>query len=425
MADKYKQADRDDMAKSGAAMPDGSYPIKDAEDLANAIHAVGRGNADHNAIRAHIIARAKALGLSSQIPDNWSADGSLKQSNAMSKQCPTCDGTGKIKDGNVVCPDCEGTGEMSDDSETNAARVELERRRKQVEQIKGRKTMERRTIDAGPPELRSADDGKLHVTGYASVFDRPYDVGFYQETIKRGAFTQTLNNGARVQLLLNHGGLPLASTDNGTLKLSQDSIGLRYDAELDPDDPDSASAARKVRSGLLNESSFAFMPVRQDWNDDYTQRSLSEVSIDKGDVSIVNFGASEHTSVSARSREAFATVCVQSAVELIDHETRAGAMLSAATTSKLKNILALAQQSDTAVDHLLVQLSGLLGVTNPDIAQDAEMDKEDANASRDHPDGTPPKPDVEPDPPAAAARALPNYGPSVKASYLALKGRRP
>lgn len=54
-----------------------SYPIADEEDLKNAIRAVGRGNADHNSIRAYIIKRAKALGAESQIPDNWSADGSI------------------------------------------------------------------------------------------------------------------------------------------------------------------------------------------------------------------------------------------------------------------------------------------------------------------------------------------------------------
>lgn len=79
-ADKYKQEDRDRMAASGEAMPDGSYPIADAEDLDNAIHAVGRGGADHDAIRKHIIKRAEALHLSERIPDNWNSDGSLKTS---------------------------------------------------------------------------------------------------------------------------------------------------------------------------------------------------------------------------------------------------------------------------------------------------------------------------------------------------------
>lgn len=78
MADKYSDDDRKEMAKSGEAMEDGSYPIRDAEDLDNAIHAVGRGGADHDAIRRHIIKRAEALGRSSEIPDNWGSDGSLQ-----------------------------------------------------------------------------------------------------------------------------------------------------------------------------------------------------------------------------------------------------------------------------------------------------------------------------------------------------------
>lgn len=77
-ADKYNTDDRNRMAASGQAMEDGSYPVADADDLDKAIHAVGRGGADHDSIRAHIIKRAAALKLSSQIPDNWNADGSLK-----------------------------------------------------------------------------------------------------------------------------------------------------------------------------------------------------------------------------------------------------------------------------------------------------------------------------------------------------------
>lgn len=81
---KYNTDDRKRMASNGEAMADGSYPIADAEDLDNAIRAVGRGNGDHGAIRQHIIKRAKALGLSSKIPDNWGDDGSL-QSNSSSE----------------------------------------------------------------------------------------------------------------------------------------------------------------------------------------------------------------------------------------------------------------------------------------------------------------------------------------------------
>jgi HK97 family phage prohead protease len=72
---KYDAAQMKKMGKSGEAMPNASgepsYPIADEEDLHNAIHAVGRGHAAHEAIRQHIIARAKALGLTSMLPANW------------------------------------------------------------------------------------------------------------------------------------------------------------------------------------------------------------------------------------------------------------------------------------------------------------------------------------------------------------------
>lgn len=66
-------------AAKGQAMKDGSYPIRNKSDLRNAIRAVGRGNANHDSIRAHIIARAKALGLTQMIPDTWNSDGSMKE----------------------------------------------------------------------------------------------------------------------------------------------------------------------------------------------------------------------------------------------------------------------------------------------------------------------------------------------------------
>lgn len=77
---KYDTAALKKMSKSGETMPNAhgepSYPIADEEDLHNAIHAIGRGHASHEAIKAHIIARAKALGLTHMLPADWSASGS-------------------------------------------------------------------------------------------------------------------------------------------------------------------------------------------------------------------------------------------------------------------------------------------------------------------------------------------------------------
>jgi hypothetical protein len=72
-------AGRKKAATSGAAMPDGSYPISTKADLRKAIKAVGRGGTGHDKIRAHVIKRAKALGLEAMVPDNWNPDGSLKE----------------------------------------------------------------------------------------------------------------------------------------------------------------------------------------------------------------------------------------------------------------------------------------------------------------------------------------------------------
>lgn len=80
--DKYNKADRDRMAKNGQAMPDGSYPIADEEDLDNAIKLAGNGNSSKSAIHKHIVKRAGALGKSSKIPDNWTSDGSSDSSDS-------------------------------------------------------------------------------------------------------------------------------------------------------------------------------------------------------------------------------------------------------------------------------------------------------------------------------------------------------
>lgn len=68
---EFSQEERDRAADSGAAMPDGSFPIKNRSDLSNAIRAIGRAKNPAKA-KAHIRSRAKALGLTDMLPDSWS-----------------------------------------------------------------------------------------------------------------------------------------------------------------------------------------------------------------------------------------------------------------------------------------------------------------------------------------------------------------
>jgi hypothetical protein len=57
-------------AKSGAALPDGSFPIENEQDLRNAISAYGRAK-DKRKAKRHIVKRARALGKTDLLPAAW------------------------------------------------------------------------------------------------------------------------------------------------------------------------------------------------------------------------------------------------------------------------------------------------------------------------------------------------------------------
>lgn len=66
----FDTAQRRHMASTGAAMPDGSYPIANCKDVENAVLSWGRGGSDPK-VKQHIKSRAKTLGCESNIPDSW------------------------------------------------------------------------------------------------------------------------------------------------------------------------------------------------------------------------------------------------------------------------------------------------------------------------------------------------------------------
>ena len=73
------------LVKQGKAMPapgqsrPGRFQIRNADDLDNAIQAVGRVPAEGRPkVRKFIMKRAAQLGLSSRIPDTWDSSGNLK-----------------------------------------------------------------------------------------------------------------------------------------------------------------------------------------------------------------------------------------------------------------------------------------------------------------------------------------------------------
>ena len=156
-------------------------------------------------------------------------------------------------------------------------------------------------------EVRAdGDDGVVRVAGYAARFNEPTPIGSaFMEVVRPGAFTNALKRGDDVEFLVNHEGLPIARNTAGNLRLTQDSVGLRIEADLDPSDPDVARIVSKMRKkGMLDQMSFAFQvsPGGQEWDesgDGLPTRSITDVTL--YDVSIVNRGAYPTTSIALRS----------------------------------------------------------------------------------------------------------------------------
>jgi HK97 family phage prohead protease len=111
-------------------------------------------------------------------------------------------------------------------------------------------------------EVRAQSEGSATVEGYASVTEQGYDMwdwyGSYTEVVRAGAFTKTLSENPQVQLLLNHGGLSMAYTRAGTLRLSEDSTGLHMGADLNTSRTDVADMVHALADGNVDEMSFAF-----------------------------------------------------------------------------------------------------------------------------------------------------------------------
>ncbi|WP_438478965.1 HK97 family phage prohead protease [Streptomyces asiaticus] len=145
--------------------------------------------------------------------------------------------------------------------------------------------------------------GTSSISGYASVTEEPFEMwdwyGSYAEVVRTGAFTKTLGEHPQVQLLLNHGGLAMAYTKAGTLRLAEDSTGLHMEADVNATRSDVQDMLAALEDGDVDEMSFAFRVTRQQWSPDYDQRDILEVDLHRGDVSVVNFGANPATSVSA------------------------------------------------------------------------------------------------------------------------------
>ncbi len=107
--------------------------------------------------------------------------------------------------------------------------------------------------------------------GYAALFRSPSrlcrreDGAPYRYIISHGAFTAALALPNGIVAKLDHEGPTLGSREDGTLRLEQDTIGLRFELDLCDDNPDHARLIRLVERGRVRGASFAHKGHWFDW----------------------------------------------------------------------------------------------------------------------------------------------------------------
>ena len=168
------------------------------------------------------------------------------------------------------------------------------------------KKIERR-CSAATYEVRSEGDSR-RVVGYASVFDSPSEDMGYREVIKQGAFDGVILV-SDVFALLNHdmsrGVLARSNNGNGSLTLSIDENGLKYEFDA-PHTALGDELLEGIKRGDIGASSFAFTVAEERWEKQADNTYIRYVEkIEKlYDVSPVYQPAYEATSCDLRGLEA-------------------------------------------------------------------------------------------------------------------------
>lgn len=157
-------------------------------------------------------------------------------------------------------------------------------------------TLETRQLEAS----YQTDANRL--VGYAAVFNKPasiYERGRrFTEIVRPGAFRQAIASGGDILCTFNHDvNRLLGRTSSGTLRLFEDSHGLRFEVDL----PNSATDLKElVQRGDLRGASFTFQPRKENgekWSGD--TRELLDVYL--AELGPVVLPAYTETSIGMRS----------------------------------------------------------------------------------------------------------------------------
>lgn len=151
-------------------------------------------------------------------------------------------------------------------------------------------------------EMRMEAEGNT-VAGYAALYNsRSEEMFGFVEEIEPGAFDAA--DVSDVRALFNHDpNMLLARTSSGTLRLTTDARGLKYEFEL-PDTNAGRDLRELLRRGDVSQSSFGFTIDEQAWEEreGIPVRKIKKVKR-LFDVSPVTYPAYPDTQVALRSLE--------------------------------------------------------------------------------------------------------------------------
>lgn len=168
---------------------------------------------------------------------------------------------------------------------------------------------EKREILSSEIEIREIEGGLRTITGYAVKWEmKSVTMGYwrrFKEQFKRGAFTDSLTQDDQLALWSHDYSQVLGRTMNGTLRLFEDEIGLRFELDL-ADTTLGDDTYKTIKRGDIDGVSFGFQMVKEEWdesNPDNIVRSVTKAKL--VEISPVAFPAYPDSQVSARSHDPY------------------------------------------------------------------------------------------------------------------------
>jgi HK97 family phage prohead protease len=163
---------------------------------------------------------------------------------------------------------------------------------------------ESRFVQVDDLEVRAEGDSAPVITGHPVVYEKwSEDLGGFRERILPGAATKTIAE-SDVRALFNHDpNFVLGRTRAGTLQLSEDQRGVAMRA-TPPATTWASDLLISMRRGDIDQMSFAFKAVRDDWRDPKKPGGLAERDIFEFrmyDSSVVTFPAYVQTDAQVRT----------------------------------------------------------------------------------------------------------------------------